>query len=324
MIEMVDFTNLKLSSRNMHYGGRAGVKRGVIYNGDYWIVKFPKVTKELKTAIGMSYSSAPLSEYVGSKIYEIMGFDVQEVKLGIFFDGKRNKLVCGCKDFLKDKNYELVSYTMLRNDSKEEALGVSEEQRFGEYTLDEITHQLEENTILSTIPGAKERFWRVVVMDLLINNNDRNDDNWGLIYSKEQDKYALAPIYDNGASFHSKVSENKISDLMSNPPRLISSVLNGVTGYHDSKGNNIRNADILNYVNKDLDDAILYVGDMFQERIGEIKRFFSEIPEYYKGIEVFTNQRKAFYMSSMLNRYQNIIQPAMNKIREKESDFCLE
>ena len=124
MIEMVDFTNLELSSRNMRYGGRAGVKRGIIYNGDFWMVKFPKDTKELKFAIDMSYSSAPLSEYIGSKIYEIMGFDVQEVKLGIFFDGKRNKLVCGCKDFLKDENYTLVSYTMLINDSKEEALGL--------------------------------------------------------------------------------------------------------------------------------------------------------------------------------------------------------
>lgn len=324
MIKIVDFTNLELSSRNMRYGGRAGAKRGIIYNGDFWMVKFPKDTKELKFAIDMSYSSAPLSEYIGSKIYEIMGFDVQEVKLGIFFDGKRNKLVCGCKDFLKDENYTLVSYTMLRNDSKEEALGLGEERGFGEYTLDEISHQLEENTVLSKIPGAKERFWRVVVMDLLINNNDRNDDNWGLIYSEKEDKYTLAPIYDNGASFHSKVSDNKISNLMADPPRLMSSVLNGVAGYHDDKGNSMRNADILNYANRDLDAAILYVGEKFQERIGEIKRLFSEIPEYYKGIEVFTKQRKAYYMASMLSRYQHIIQPAMERIKEKEDDFCLE
>ena len=118
MIEMIDFTNLRLSTRDMHYGGRAGVKRGVIYNGDFWFVKFPKNARELQTSVNMHYTSAPLSEYVGSKIYEIMGFDVQEVKLGTFFNGKRRKLVCGCKDFLKDESFKLIPYTMLRNDTK--------------------------------------------------------------------------------------------------------------------------------------------------------------------------------------------------------------
>lgn len=323
MIKIIDFTNLELSSRNMQYGGRAGVKRGVMYNGDFWMIKFPKDTKELRYEIGMSYSSAPLSEYIGSKIYEIMGFDVQEVRLGIFFDGKRNKLVCGCKDFLKDETL-LVPYTMLRNDSKLEARGLAEEATYGAYTLEEITRQLEENTVLSKIPGVKERFWRVVVMDLLINNNDRNDDNWGLIYSAKEKEYNLAPIYDNGASFHSKVSESKINNLMSDPAKLMSSVLNGVTGYYDAKGNHLRNADIFNFNNKDLDEAILYVGEKFKERLVEIKRFFSEIPENYKDIEVFSKQRKAYYMESMLSRYQHIIQPAMNKIREKEDELCLE
>lgn len=59
MIKIIDFTNLELSSRNMQYGGRAGVKRGVMYNGDFWMIKFPKDTKELRYEIGMSYSSAP-------------------------------------------------------------------------------------------------------------------------------------------------------------------------------------------------------------------------------------------------------------------------
>jgi len=252
-----------------------------------------------------------------------MGFDVQEVRLGIFFDGKRNKLVCGCKDFLKDETL-LISYTMLRNDSKLEARGLAEEAIYGAYTLEEITRQLEENTVLSKISGAKERFWRVVVMDLLINNNDRNDDNWGLIYSAKEKEYNLAPIYDNGASFYSKVSESKINNLMSDPVKLMSSVLNGVTGYYNAKGNHLRNADIFNFNNKDLDEAILYVGERFKGRLVEIKRFFSEIPENYKDIEVFSKQRKAYYMESMLSRYQHIIQPAMNKIREKEDELCLE
>lgn len=324
MIEMIDFTNLELSSRDLLYGGRAGTKLGVILNGEFWMVKFPKDTKNLRDSIGISYSSAPLSEYLGSKVYEIMGFDVQEVKLGIIFDGKRNKLVCGCKDFLQNEDLRLASFTKLKNDAKQDLKGMDEGIAYGEYTLEIIAKQLEENRALKQVFGVKERFWRVVVMDLLINNNDRNDDNWGLIYSKKDGTFSLAPIYDNGASFHSKVSENKISDLLSNPAKMMSSVLNGVTGYHDAKGNNIRNDAVLNFASKDLEEAILYVGDKFQEKVGEIKKFFAEIPEYYKGIEVFTKQRKLYYMSSMMSRYQHIIQPAMSRIREKEDEYCLE
>ena len=44
MIEMIDFSNCGLSSRNLEYGGRAGEKKGIIYNNDFWFLKFPKNT----------------------------------------------------------------------------------------------------------------------------------------------------------------------------------------------------------------------------------------------------------------------------------------
>ena len=36
MIEIIDFTNCKLSKRNLEYAGRAGEKRGIIYNDELW------------------------------------------------------------------------------------------------------------------------------------------------------------------------------------------------------------------------------------------------------------------------------------------------
>ena len=46
--------------------------------------------------------------------------------------------------------------------------------------INEIILQLEQNTVLKNIKNAKERFWDVVIIDMLINNNDRNEDNWAL------------------------------------------------------------------------------------------------------------------------------------------------
>ena len=54
--------------------------------------------------------------------------------------------------------------------------------------INEIEFQLKHNTVLSKIKNAKDRFWDVVLIDMLINNNDRNEDNWGIIkYKKDVD-----------------------------------------------------------------------------------------------------------------------------------------
>ena len=45
--------------------------------------------------------------------------------------------------------------------------------------INEIIFQLDHNDVLSKIDNTKKRFFEVLVIDMLINNNDRNEDNWG-------------------------------------------------------------------------------------------------------------------------------------------------
>ena len=56
--------------------------------------------------------------------------------------------------------------------------------------------------------GDKGVFWKCAVIDCFINNNNRNNGNWGLLY--EEGKYRLAPIYDNGAALSNKLSDKQI------------------------------------------------------------------------------------------------------------------
>jgi len=42
MIDIIDFSNAPLSQRDLQYAGRAGEKRGIIYNNGFWFLKFPK------------------------------------------------------------------------------------------------------------------------------------------------------------------------------------------------------------------------------------------------------------------------------------------
>ena len=46
--------------------------------------------------VGLSYTNSPISEYLGSHIYKILGFDVHDTILG-YANGKN---VVACKDFL--------------------------------------------------------------------------------------------------------------------------------------------------------------------------------------------------------------------------------
>ena len=41
---IVDFSDCKSSDRDLQYADRAKEKRGIIYNNEYWFLKFPKNT----------------------------------------------------------------------------------------------------------------------------------------------------------------------------------------------------------------------------------------------------------------------------------------
>lgn len=300
MIEIVDFTNCKLSNRNLEYAGRAGEKRGIIYNNELWFLKFPKNTIGMNRVTGLSYVTSPLSEYIGSQIYKILGYDVHETILGICNDGKRNKVVCACKDFIADdKNELLIPYTALRNDTNPIIMDRNDDSLMSPSNINEIEFQLEHNTILSRIPNAKDRFWDVALIDMLINNNDRNEDNWGVIKYKKEDLYKLAPIYDCGNCFYGKTSDEKIETIMSDVERLNSSAKNGITAYEDDNEKEIRNTEIIKYLKKYNSDSIERVVNIVKAKMNDIKELIYNIPNKYDDIEIMSDIRKEYYIRTL-------------------------
>ncbi len=307
MINLKDFSDCKLSSRNLEYGGRGGEKRGIVLNDSFWFLKFPKNASQMNNTKGLSYVTSPLNEFIGSNIYKILGYDVHETILGVCFDGKRYKVVCACKDFIADeKNELLIPYTSLRNDSSPEVIDKHNSSSFSASDLEEIVFQLDHNTILSKIPGAKERFWDVVIIDMLINNNDRNEDNWGVIKNRIDNIYRLAPIYDCGGCFYGKNSEERIISILNDSVRLESSALNGITAY-EIDGADVRNTDLMIYDNNNLKQSIKRVRELVTEKKDEIISFMNDIPSSYNGVEVMSDARKEFYIKTFLIRLDELL-----------------
>ena len=312
MIKMIDFTNCELSSRNLEYGGRAGEKKGIIYNNDFWFLKFPKNTLGMDKIKGLSYVTSPLSEYIGSNIYRILGYDVHETILGICFDGKRNKVVCACKDFIKDdKNELLIPFTALRNDTNPELMNRREDNSsLSASNINEIIFQLDHNSVLKNIENAKGRFWDVVLIDMLINNNDRNEDNWGVIKDKKNNTYHLSPIYDCGNCFYGKTSEERIQELLSDEEKLMSSALNGITAYEDDNEKRIRNEDIVKINNADLKTAIGRIKGLVESKMNEIIAFINDIPASFNDVDVMSNLRKEYYIKTFTIRFEALLKRA--------------
>ena len=62
-------------------------------------MKFPGNLKEKQMKnINLSYSNNPVCEYIGSKIYELIGLPVHNTILGV----RNEKIVVACEDFLED------------------------------------------------------------------------------------------------------------------------------------------------------------------------------------------------------------------------------
>ena len=110
-MEILDLSNSEYSNRNGSYGGAAGDKDGIVINGEPWIAKYPKSNERMAKNNKLSKTSqTPLSEFIGSHIYEILGYPVHKTILGI----RKNFLVVVCKDFC-DERTRLLEMRTLKN-----------------------------------------------------------------------------------------------------------------------------------------------------------------------------------------------------------------
>lgn len=309
---MLDFSKCEYSDRHGSYGGAAGDKDGILYNGEYWIIKYPKSSKFFSHNLGINYTLPPLSEYLGSHIYEILGYDVHKTILGV----RNDKLVVACKDFCKTRG-SLLEYRTIRNAANRELSNKLEEiasvcTSDGRTSLEEVMLHLEHNPILQKVAGVKERFWDSVVIDILIDNNDRNNGNWGVLYDETTGKYSLAPVYDNGNSFFSKMSDEKIKvALEQNDKNLI---LGSRTSY-SFRGHAVVAKKLINLENEDLQSAILRVTPKVIEKLGEIEDFFNDVPCSYGDLPICSQERKQYYLQGIKVRVSDLLVPRYEELK---------
>ncbi|MCL2673841.1 MAG: HipA domain-containing protein [Defluviitaleaceae bacterium] len=317
MLKLIDFDEMPIV-RGLYYGGNAGAKDAILFDNAGWMVKFPKSTRELKNP-QISYTTSPISEYLGSKVYEAFEIPVHETVLGT----RRNKVVVACRDFTRILGYPmkgaenvlwlermLVPFHDLKNSFMSSDIDAYSGAG-SETLLDEVLATISGQDDLKAIPGVTERFWDMFVIDAFIGNNDRNNGNWGILIDPKTGEMSLAPVYDNGSAFFNKRSLDQMQKrLLDETAMQEDAYKTAACAYKyvglDNEGHRINPFNFMrNGGNADCEAAIKrFVDKLKMERIAEI---IQDIPEEIGTLAVMPNVQKEFYIKLLEIRAQYII-----------------
>ncbi len=275
---MIDFTNA-IEEFNNYKGSEK--KKTLIYNNKKYLVKFPDPVREKNKNI--SYINNAFSEYIGSNIFKICGFKVQNTILGKYNYNGKEKIVCACEDFTNDENilYEFENLALSTNPDKKI-----------ETELNDIMEVIEESKMVN-VQETKQKFWDMFVIDSLIGNTDRHNGNWGFLLNKNTGKVQFSPIYDCGSALNPMLEDEEIKKI--NETELKNLAINCYSCLKE-------NGKKINYMT--------YIKQMKNGSCNmAIQRLFSninmdEINKFIDNIESMSTARKDFYKKMLEKRYE--------------------
>ena len=316
-MELLDLSQNEYSKRNGYYGGAAGDKDGIVIDGEPWICKYPKPTIGMHGGANLSpFALTPLSEYLGSHIYAILGYPAHETVLGI----RDGLLVVACKDFCAEDErlFEIRTLKNIHIAEMRAELGLDLHETGDDHLVDlkELFVHFSNHQDLRNIDGIRERFWDQVVIDGLIGNNDRNNGNWGIIVGPRGRR--IAPIFDNGAAFYPKKSETSIEKALAmSENERIQNALNVITPFTLDGEHHLNYGRILSLTENDipaseigyLKESIQRVAKLVSLRLLQIEALFASLPENSQGIEVISKERKDYYLESFKTRFEKNLLP---------------
>ena len=176
-------------------------------DGNTGVFKFPKkFTKDGKETGEVSRDY--LAEKIATLIAKEIGIKTAKVDIGMR-DGR-----IGCMSYNICKGAEILVeginfITAVYPNYNQNKLMDSESKKF--YGLDMI-----EKSIKNVFPSIPDDFYKMLIFDFIIGNNDRHHSNWAFKFRIDQDSLVcdFSPLYDNGSSLCSFVKEKDIDEYI--------------------------------------------------------------------------------------------------------------
>ncbi len=124
--------------------------------------------------------SEACSEKMSYEIAKVLGYDCARIELAKDYEGTLGILNYLFFDIGTDEHTDAVSY-----------LNINNQQRKEFYTISNI-----KKTLNNLNKNLFKEFIKIMIFDALVGEQDRHEENWGIIRKKEH--YKISPLYDNG------------------------------------------------------------------------------------------------------------------------------
>lgn len=286
-MEFLDFTNCKLSKK--FYGGFEK-KIGIVFGDSLFMLKFQK-----KTPFGLRNNT--ISEYLGSHIYQMLGFTCHDTFLGIY----KGENVVACKDFMTN-GYQFVPF----NDVGEST--IEEDKEEYQYTYDDIIELLQANKKLTNVEKTVSSFFEMYIVDALIGNFDRHGANWGFL--KKDNQYSLAPVFDNGSCLFPNLNdEDEMLKIINDEEQIDLRVYKFPTSQIKLNNNKSSYFEVISSLQfEEINKALIKIYPMIN--LGKIFNLIDDI-------SVISDIHKTFYKTMIKNRYEKIIKYSYMKLLGK-------
>lgn len=166
-------------------------------NGEVGLFKFPKVND-----IGEVSSTEFVSEHLASSLAKLLDIPVVDVDIG-FRAGR-----IGCMSYLIEGNLvEGVNFIANYYPDFD-----SNDLYSPNYSMYYCVEMIRRSTINDLADGW---FVPMMIFDFLIGNTDRHQSNWAM-RKNDKGEYVVSPLYDNGSSLCSVLSEKIVLELLGN------------------------------------------------------------------------------------------------------------
>lgn len=284
MIEAIDFSEYELNGK--YYGGSER-KEGISVDGENYMIKFQK-----HTAFGKRNNH--VSEFIGSHIFEICGFETHKTYLGY----RHGEEVVACKDF-NVQGKQFVPF----NDVGESTLDQDKETY--QYDYEDIMEMLRDNLKLTNVQETISMFWRIYIMDALLGNFDRHGANWGFL--KEDNKYTIAPIFDNGSClFPNLVDEAEMEEIMKSEVETDKRIYKFPTSQIKLNGIKSSYFEVINSLQfEECNEALRYV--VAKLDMNKAEKLINETP-------LISETQRLFYKHILTARYDKILLSSFEKL----------
>lgn len=284
MFTAIDFSQYKLNGK--YYGGSER-KEGITVDGVDYMIKYQKVT-----AFGKRNNH--ISEFIGSHIFDLCGIEAHKTYLGY----RNGEQVVACKDF-NVAGKQFVPF----NDVGESTL--DQDKEMYQYDYDDIMRMLKDNSKLTNVEETISLFWRIYIVDALLGNFDRHGANWGFL--KENNKYTLAPVFDNGSClFPNMTDEKEMRDIIASKEETDKRVYQFPTS--QVKLNNKKSSyyEVINSLQfTECNAALRYV--MSQMDLNKAEELIEETP-------LISDVQRRFYKHMIFARYNSILKASFEKL----------